>query len=108
MSVKDNTRWKEWADRLRQQMMADLTPEVAISVERIMTETRTDKSPSAMRSQRFWNACQTGDASNNVLSKAGFHVEFLPNAKGEVEIVTLRLNNTWRAIMQRVLDRRAQ
>lgn len=107
MSVKENARWKEWADRLRQRMMADLTPEVALPVERIRTEIKTDKSASAMRNRKFWSSFQVSADTKNVLTKAGFHIEFVPNAEGDVEVVTLRLNATWKAIMQGVLDRRA-
>ncbi|HEU0068070.1 MAG TPA: hypothetical protein VFQ26_02260 [Nitrospiraceae bacterium] len=107
MSVKENTRWKEWAERLRQRMMAELTTEVALPVERIRTEIKTDKSASAMRTRKFWTAFQAEADTNNVLRKAGFHIDFVPNANGDVEVVTLRLNDTWKSIMQRVLDRRA-
>jgi hypothetical protein len=108
MSVRDKNRWKEWADQLRQEMMAELTPNVTKSVDEITQETGTDKSPSVLRSRRFWNACQSGKKPNDTLAKAGFEIEFEPNEANEVEAITLGLNSTWKAIMQRVLDRRAQ
>lgn len=108
MSVRDKTRWREWAERLRQEMMTALTPEVTKSVDTITEETGTDKSPSVLHSRRFWTSCQTAQGSNDTLVKAGFEVEFQPNEESEVELVTLRLNGTWRAIMQRVLDRRVK
>ena len=40
------------------------------------------------------------------LKKAGFEIEFAPNDENQIDTVTLRLNETWKAIMQRVLDRR--
>jgi hypothetical protein len=107
MSVRDNARWRDWADRLRQQMMSGLTPQVTKSVDRITEETGTNKPQSVLRSRRFWNACQAGDGLNDTLVKAGFEIDFEPNDKSEIDTVTFRLNDTWKAIMQRVLDRRA-
>ncbi len=108
MSVRDKKRWTEWADRLRQEMMAELTPRVTRSVARIIEETGTDKSPSVLRSRQFWNACQSGKGPNDTLVKAGFEIEFEPNEESEIDTVTLRLNDKWKAIMQRVLDRRVE
>ncbi len=107
MSVRGKVRWREWADALRQAMMADLTPQVTKSVEEIIKETATKESASVLGTQRYWEACQAGKESNDVLSKAGFEIEFELNAEGKVDTVTLQLNGTWKAIMQRVLDRRA-
>ena len=98
-------RWKEWADGLRQMMMSELTPQVEKSVEEILTETATEKSASVLGTQRFWKSCQAGGA-NDALSKAGFEIEFESNAEGKVDTVTLQLNDTWKAIMQRAVDRR--
>jgi hypothetical protein len=108
VSVRDKKRWREWADRLRQEMMAELTPWVTRSVDRIAEETGTDKSPSVLRSRQFWNACQSGKGPNDTLVKAGFEIAFEPNEESEINTVTLRLNDTWKAIMQRVLDRRVE
>lgn len=106
MSVRDKTRWREWAESLRQEMMGELTPLVTKSVDKITEETGTDKSPSVLHSRRFWNSCQAGKGTNDTLVKAGFEIEFEPNEENEIDTVTLRLNHTWKAIMQRVLDRR--
>ncbi len=106
MSVGDKVRWKEWADGLRQTMMADLTPHVKKSVVEIIKETATEISSSVLETQEFWKACQAGKGTNDTLSKAGFEIEFGPNAEGKVDTITLQLNDTWKAIMQRVLDRR--
>jgi len=107
VAVPDKLRWKEWADALRQSMMAELTPEVTKTVQEIIKETATEKSPTILVSQRFWKSCQTGKGTNDTLSKAGFEIEFGPNEDGKVDAVTLQLNETWRGIMQRVLDRRS-
>ncbi len=107
MSVRDKVRWKEWADGLRQTMMADLTLQVTKTIEEIIEETATEKPSSVLGTQRFWKACQAGKGTNDTLSKAGFEIEFGSNAEGKVDTVTLQLNGTWKAIMQRVLDRRA-
>ena len=106
MSVRDKLRWKEWADGLRQMMMSQLTPQVEKSAEEILTETATEQSASILGTQRFWKSCQAGEGANDTLSKAGFEIEFESNAEGKVGTVTLQLNDTWKAIMQRVLDRR--
>jgi len=106
MSVRDKARWKEWADGLRQAMMSELTPNVTKSVQDIINETGTDKSESVLGTTKFWQACQAATGTNDTLSKAGFEIEFEANAEGKVDTVTLRLNETWKAIMQRVLDRR--
>ncbi len=108
MAVRDKTLWKEWAERLRQEMMTALTPEVTKSVDSITEEIGTVKSPSVLHSRRFWTACQAAQGGNDTLVKAGFEIEFEPNAESEVDVVTLRLNHDWRAIMQRVLDRRVK
>jgi hypothetical protein len=107
MLVRDKLRWKEWADGLRQTMMVNLTPNVTKTIEEIIREAAMEKSASALATQKFWKACQAGEGTNETLSKAGFRIEFAPNADGKVEAVTLQLNDTWKAIMQRVLDRRA-
>ena len=64
--------------------------------------------------QEFWRACQAGTGTNNALSQAGFVIEFesnaareVNNAAREVNTVKLPLNDMWKAIMKRVLDRRA-
>jgi len=89
-------------------MMGELTPHVTKSVHRITEETGTDKSPSVLHSRRFWNSCQAGKGANDTLVKAGFEIEFVPNEENKIDTVTLRLNDTWKAIMQRVLDRRVE
>lgn len=108
MSVRDKTRWREWAERLRQEMMSALTPQVTKSVDTITEEIGTDKSPSVLHSSRFWNSCQAAQGANDTLVKAGFEIEFEPNEESEVELVTLRLNGTWKAIMQGVVDRKVR
>jgi hypothetical protein len=89
-------------------MMSALTPQVTKSVDTITRETGTDKSPAVLHSSRFWSACQAAQGSNDTLVKAGFEIEFEPNEESEVELVTLRLNSTWKAILQGVLDRRVR
>ena len=70
MSVRDKTRWREWAERLRQEMMSALTPQVTKSVDTITEEIGTDKSPSVLHSSRFWSSCQTAQGTNDTLVKA--------------------------------------
>ncbi len=106
MSVQEKVRWKNWADRLRQQMMTGLEAEVTRSVESIASETATTKAESTLHSVRFWKACQAGKSPNDALSAAGFEIDFEPNDERSVQEVTLRLNATWMSIMQRVLDRK--
>ena len=105
MAVSDKTRWRKWADDLRQTMMSDLEPQVTKSVNEIANETGTDKTSSVLHSSRFWSSCQAGKAPNETLVKAGFEIEIEPNGENEIDTVTLRLNETWKGIMQRVLDR---
>ncbi len=106
MTVQEKTRWKNWADGLRQEMMTSLTSEVTKSVESITAETSTSKAESTLRSVRFWRACQTGKSPNDVLATAGFEIEFEPDDERNVREVTLKLNQTWMTILQRVLDRK--
>jgi hypothetical protein len=87
-------------------MMNGRVREVTKSVDDICRETSTEKSGTTLRSQKFWNACQAAQGSNDTLAKAGFLVSYVPNDEGKVETVTLTLNGTWQAILQRVLDRR--
>jgi hypothetical protein len=103
---RDQKRWKEWADALRQTMMAAKVGEVTKSVAEISHETGTEKAASTLQSRKFWNACIAGEGSYATLSKAGFELSYEPNGAGKVEAVTLRLNASWQAILQRVLDRK--
>lgn len=105
MSVQEKTRWKNWADQLRQEMMTGLNPEVTKSVADITEETATTKAESTLRSTRFWKACQDGKSPNDALTVAGFVIDFEQDDDRKVSEVTLRLNATWMDIMQRVLDR---
>ena len=106
MSIQEKTRWKNWADGLRQEMMSSLTEEVTRSVESITSETASTKSESSLRSARFWRACQLGDSPNDFLAKAGFEIEFQEDDQRVVQEVTLRLNKTWKTILHRVLERK--
>ena len=106
MTVQEKTRWKTWADELRQEMMTSLTEEVTKTVESISSETATTKTESSLRSVRFWRACQVGDSPNDVFAKAGFEIEFEQDEERNVQEVTLRLNPTWMKILHQVLDRK--
>ena len=105
MTVQEKTRWKNWADELRQEMMTSLTAEVTKSVEAITSETATTKAESSLRSVRFWRACELGKSPNDFLAKAGFEIEFQPDEEQNVREVTLRLNKTWLTILRQVLER---
>ena len=105
MTVSEKNRWETWAVDLRQAMMRALEPRVTKSVSQILEETGTDKTDSVMRSKRFWTSCQAGKSPNGVIKSAGFEIDFDPNGDGEVDSVTLRLNDRWKGIMQRVIDR---
>ena len=106
MSVQEKTRWKKWAESLRQEMMTSLTAEVTKSVEAITSETATTKAENTVRSERFWRACQAGSSPNEFLATAGFEIEFEPDEERNVREVTLKLNKTWMTILQGVLDRK--
>jgi hypothetical protein len=103
---RDQKRWKEWADALRQTMMSEKVGEVTKTVAEITSETGTEKSAATLQSARFWNACILGQGSCGTLTKAGFELSYTPNGSGKVEAVTFRLNASWQAILQRVLDRK--
>ena len=103
--MTENVRWKEWADNLRQEMMTGLTPQVSKTVDEIIAETQTTKSENTLRSERFWQSCQAGKSPNDVLTTAGFEIEFEPDEARRVNEVTLQLNQSWNSILQRVLDR---
>ena len=104
MSAQEKTRWKSWAEALRQEMMTGLTPEVTKSVDDIAAETESSKATSTLHSVRFWQSCKDGKSPNDVLVIAGFEIEFEPDEK-KVHEVTLKLNATWMSIMNRVLER---
>ena len=106
MTVAEKTRWKNWADGLRQEMMTSLTAEVTKSLEAITSETSTTKAESSLRSARSWRACQMGESPIDFLAKAGFEIEFQQDEQRSVREVTLRLNQTWMAIHHQVLARR--
>ena len=105
MSIQEKVRWKNWADQLRKDMMTSLTPEVTKSVNSITQETATTKAESTLRSVRFWKSCQAGKSPNDTLVMAGFVIEFQEEER-VVSDITLRLNQTWMSIMQRVIDRK--
>ena len=105
MTVQEKKRWKEWADDLRQEMMVSRTTDVTKSVDDIVAATATTKGEKTVRSERFWLAYQAGVSPNEVLTKAGFEIEFETDDDRRVEKVTLRLNQTWRNILQRALSR---
>lgn len=105
MAVTEKTRWKDWADSLRQEMMTNLTAEVTKSIDAIISETETTKAASTIRSVRFWKACQAGKSPNDALLTAGFEIDFESEDDRSVREVTLSLNPTWMAILQPVLDR---
>jgi hypothetical protein len=104
--TSEKKRWKNWADCLRQEMMTGLTAEVTKSVEVITSETATTKTESTLRGVRFWEACQLGKGPNDFLVTAGFEIEFEQDENRKVQEVTLRLNQSWMTILQRVLDRK--
>lgn len=102
----EKSRWKNWADGLRQEMMSSLTAEVTKSVAAITAETITTKAESTLRSVRFWRACQTGKSPNDFLARAGFEIDFQPDDERHVCEVTLRLNQTWMTILQGAIERK--
>lgn len=106
MAVSEKARWKNWADCLRQEMMTSLTSQVTKSVEAITSETTTTKAENTLRSERFWRGCQSGKTPNDFLVTAGFEIEFEQDEEGDVGEVTLRLNESWMTILQRVVDRK--
>lgn len=105
MSASEKTKWKQWADELRQELMQDRTGQVTKTIEVITAETATTKVNRTMKSTRFWNACQQGSSPNEILVKAGFELEFEPNDNCQVEEVTFRLNESWTRILQTAIDR---
>ena len=107
MAGSEQKLWKQWADALRQEMMSGLTPEVTKSVEQIATETETTKATRTLHGTRFWSACQSGQAPNHMLVTAGFVIEYEPDEDKKVQEVTLRLNESWMTILQRVIDRKS-
>jgi len=106
MAIQEKSRWKKWAETLRQEMMTSLTSEVTKSVEDISSETATTKAQNTVRSERFWRACQAGSSPNDFLATAGFEIDFEADEDKNVREVTLKLNRTWMTILQGVLDRK--
>jgi hypothetical protein len=106
MAVQEKSRWKNWADCLRQEMMTSQTMEVTKSVEAITSETATMKTDRTLKSERFWRGCQAGTSPNDFLATAGFEIEFQQDEKRNVREVTFRLNQTWMTILRRALDRK--
>lgn len=105
MTGSEKQRWEKWAVDLRQSMMSELKPEITKSVDQIADETGTDKTSSVLCSRRFWDSCQAGKSPNGAIKKAGFEIDFDLTEQDDIDTVTLRLNDTWKGIMQRVLDR---
>ncbi len=105
MKVPEKTRWRNWADELRQELMTGLQSEATKSVEDIISETGTTKAESTLHSVGFWTSCQSGKAPNDFLTAAGFEIDFEPDDAKHVGQVTLRLNKSWMEILNRVLDR---
>lgn len=106
MTTNERNLWKNWADALRQKMMANLAAEVTKSVASITSETATSKTEGTVQSSRFWKACQSGVRPNDSLMAAGFEIEFVPDDDSKVREVTFRLNETWMTILNGVLERK--
>lgn len=106
MAVQEKVLWMNWAENLRKEMMTGLTPNKTKLVADIISETGTTKSETVVSSLRFWKDCQQGKGPHGCLIAAGFEVEFIPCEDRTIREVTLRLNGTWMAILQRVLDRK--
>lgn len=104
--IPEKTRWRNWADELRQELMTGLTSEVAKSVTDIISETGTTKAESTVRGVRFWTSCRNGTAPNDFLTAAGFEIDFKEDDARHVEEVTFRLNEAWMTILNRVLERK--
>ena len=102
--MTEKARWKDWAERLRQEMMGSRTPNVTKSVVAIAAETDTTKGEATLQSERFWRACQAGKSPNDFLTTAGFEIDFEADDR-RVEEVTFKLNGTWSRILQGVIDR---
>ena len=85
--------------------MTGLQPEVTKTVDAIAAETATSKAESTLHSTRFWKSCQEGKSPNDVLTTAGFIIDFESEEDRTVQQVTLKLNATWMTILQRVIDR---
>lgn len=107
MTGQEKNRWKNWADGLRQEMMGSMVGEVTRTVDSITSETATTKAASTLRSARFWRTCQAGKSPNDFLVRAGFEIEFEQDDERCVREVTLRLNETWQAILQGARDRKS-
>ena len=74
--------WIEWAEELREQMMAQGVQEIDKSTDDIHRESGTQESLSKLQSRGFWNACQRGDPAWDALARAGFSLRFDPNDDG--------------------------
>jgi len=105
MTVQEKTRWKNWAEGLRQEMMTGLQPQVTKSLASIISETATSKAESTLRSRRFWKACQEGKSPNDTLSVAGFEIDYELDDDNNVSNVTFQLNSTWMSILTPVIER---
>jgi hypothetical protein len=106
LTIQEKSRWKKWADRLRQEMMTSRIPEVTKTIVEISSETGTTKAQSTLVGARFWKSCQLGAAPNDVLKIAGFEIAFELGADSKVEQVTLKLNRTWMDILERAVAKK--
>ncbi|MCR9295387.1 MAG: hypothetical protein NXI32_21935 [bacterium] len=103
--LTDVARWKKWADALRQEMMVGLTPEITKTIEMVADESETKKAMKTLRSTTFWDTGKAGATTRDLLATAGFEVEAHEGEDKRVSEITFKLNNTWRGIMQNVIDR---
>jgi hypothetical protein len=93
--------WKEWTIDLRQHMIRNKLPEITKSTEEIRTETGTDETLKSLQSQSFWKAVRDQVKDWDTIPRNGLEVTSEPNAVGEVEFVTLWLNDTWKSVVSR-------
>ena len=81
-------------------MMTHKLPELTKATSDIHAESGTQEALATLKSKGFWNSCKRGITDWDALTKAGFDLDFSPDADGKVESVSFRLNEKWLAIMQ--------
>lgn len=79
--------------------------EIVKSIKEVQQETGTKEPRENLVTQSFWRSCRAGDPGMDMIVKEGLELEFTPTEDGQVEAVTIRLNATWRGVLQRAIER---
>ena len=97
--------WKDWAEGVRKFLMINRVHETTKSVADIRSESGTSEPMSNLIDRRFWTGFRSGKIHHGAIARQGLEINFELDRAGKVGAVTFRLNETWRGVMERAIQR---